>query len=343
MEHGYALAVSSATAGHHAVALALNLGGSEVIVPPLTWGGSISGLLHVGPRPEFGDVEPDTLALCPDAARRAVRSATKAILAVDLFGVPADGATLRRIADDHGLWYIHDAAQSFGATRDGDAAGSHAHATVVSFTLGKTLCAGEGGAALTNDADLYARLLWLTQHPYRQRRELGLHEFNEFALNFRIHPLAAVWANADFDPALKRLRSRQKRMSALAHALDRSGLTAPTRFSVKDIRPSWGRMTAAWSAKPQTAGLLAFLRAESISARLGPARLEVVYRQGAYLAHWPSRPRGRCPEAETQSRIRFEIVEQPEEASQHVVLKRLGVRLTDRALAREGTATSTRT
>lgn len=82
-----------------------------------------------------------------------------------------------------------------------------------------TLCfAGEGSAILTDRTDLCEKLVWHTQHPYRHKRDLRLGLDNEHSLNMRMHPLAAVWADAAWDKALERLQARQSRRFELIAA-----------------------------------------------------------------------------------------------------------------------------
>ena len=82
-----------------------------------------------------------------------------------------------------------------------------------------TLCfAGEGGAILIDHTDFCEKLVWHTRHPYRHKRDLHLSLDNEYSLNTRIHPLAAVWTNAAWDKALERLQARQSRCFELIGA-----------------------------------------------------------------------------------------------------------------------------
>ena len=305
----HALAVANGTSGLLAVALALDLRNSEVVTSPLSWGGTLAGLLHVGARPVFADVDACTLTLSPQFAQRALTARSRALLAVDLFGVPADDAALRELADDHGLWYVHDAAQSFGALSNGRPAGALAHVIVVSFGSGKTLCAGEGGAILTDDEELYDRLLWYTQHPYRQKRELGLGLTNEFALNFRIHPLAAVWAEADFEPALSRLRQHRQWADGVVNLLDNSGFTQPLCYPERCIQPAYFRLTAAWRGRPQPQELHRVFRANELTAHLRRFSAGPLYRCAAFRERVHLR-RAHCPVAQDQARRRFECWEQ---------------------------------
>ncbi len=303
----YALCVSNATTGLLAVALALNLRGVDFVTTPYTYGASLAGWLLLGNRPLFADIDAQTLTLDREAVPRCITPRTKAILAVDIFGHPADMRALRRVADEHGLWYIADAAQSLGARRDGLPASSLADALVVSFTSGKTLCAGEGGAILTSHPDLYQKLVWWTQHPSRQRRDLGLALDNEFALNGRIHPLAAAWAAARFEESLGRLREHQRRCLELIEALNATGVTEPIEFRQHNIEPSFFRLTAAWRDRPREERLRQQLTAAGFEVELAPSPVRLIYRQPAFLTQYGHKLRGqpRCPQAARQARVRF--------------------------------------
>ncbi len=303
----YAVCVSNATTGLLAVALALNLKQSDFITTPLTFGASIAGWLLLGNRPIFADIEPETLTLDPAAVQHAITPKTRAILVSDIFGNPHDMVSMRKIADDHGLCYIADAAQSLGATRDNLPSSSLADALVISFTAGKTVFAGEGGAVLTNNSDLYQKLIWFTQHTGRQKKELGLNVTNELALNARIHPMAALWANAVFLESLKALKSYQSECFAIIDLLNSIGLTEKIAFKEHNIAPSFFRLTAAWRAKPKPSKLIEELRYNGFSARLETLPVRLLYRQPAFIAQYQKNVKVvyNCPQAEKQIRKRF--------------------------------------
>jgi dTDP-4-amino-4,6-dideoxygalactose transaminase len=303
----YALAVASATLGLLTVARALDLQGADVVTTPYTYGATLAGLLLLGARPVFADIDPATLTLDPDAARRALTPRTRAIFAVDIHGTPADDAALRALADAHGLWYLADAAQSLGAWRDGRPASAYAHAAVVSFTVGKSVFAGEGGAILTDDRALYERCVWESQHPARQGRELGMALVNEFGLGARIHPVAAIWASAAFEAALDRLTAHQARCLEVVAALNELGLTEPIPSSHDGIRPAFHRLTAAWAGPARSLDLQRALRARGLAVTLGPSTVGVLYRKPAFRAQFRGRYRipQRCHVAEHQARSRF--------------------------------------
>jgi len=244
--HDYALCVPSATMGLYLVFKALDLGGQTFVTTPYTWGGTVAGPLALGAQPVFADIEAFTLGIDPEAVAERVEQhpEARALLAVDIFGVPSDMQNLRSVADNHGLWYIADAAQSFGATSLGRPASAAADVLVTSFSAGKTLAAGEGGAVLTNHRGIYERLLWISQHPLRQKRELGLRLTNECALNGRIHPVSAVIANERFEHALSRVAQRQTAAEALLEDLNDTGVSTLSDFAAKGLRPSYFRVPA---------------------------------------------------------------------------------------------------
>ncbi len=303
----YALCLSSGTAGLLGAALALDLKGEEFLTTPYTYGGSLAAWLLLGNRPVFSDINPHTLELDADAARKRISSNTRAILAVDVFGIPSDTEALRRLADEYGLWYVADAAQSFGAFRSGRPASAMADLLVLSFTAGKPLSAGEGGAILTNHLALYEKLVWFTQHPGRQRRDLGLHLDNEFAFNARIHPAAAEAASNGFEAALEGARRRRQRCFQIIRLLNESRLTEPVEFEAQGIEPSFFRLTAAWQDKPNEGPLCRSLAAAGFEVEVAPATVRPIYRQPAFLAQYRRRLRKapRCPRAERQAEVRF--------------------------------------
>jgi dTDP-4-amino-4,6-dideoxygalactose transaminase len=304
----HALCVTNATSGLLAVALALDLREAEFMAPPLGFGGTIAAWLLLGNRPRFADIDPADLGIDPDAAAQLITPATKALLAPDVLGIPADSRRLRRLADDFGLFYVADAAQSLGAWRDGLPGGALADAVVVSFTVGKTVFAGEGGAVLTNNSVLYEKLLWVCQHPERQRRELGLGLWNEFGLNLRPHPLGAVWANAVFEQCMEDLGERRQWCYKVLDLLNASGDVEPVDFRARNIEPSFAHLTASWRTVPRPSEVRDLLAANGISARIEPAPVRIHYRQPAFQAQFELAEVPRCPVAEYQESVRFCIV-----------------------------------
>jgi dTDP-4-amino-4,6-dideoxygalactose transaminase len=125
--------------------------GDEVVVPSFTFYATAEAVAGIGARPAFCDVDPDTRNVTAETVRAALTPATKAIIAVDLFGNPAPVRELRAL----GLPVVEDAAQAAGASLDGARAGALGDLSTFSFYPSKNLgCFGDGGAIATDDDEL---------------------------------------------------------------------------------------------------------------------------------------------------------------------------------------------
>jgi dTDP-4-amino-4,6-dideoxygalactose transaminase len=154
------------------VLLAWEIGpGDAVICPAFTFHATAEQVALLGATPVFADVEADTFNIDPASLERAVATAKarglkpRAVIPVDLFGLPADHDAIAEIAEKHGLLVLDDAAQSFGALYRGRKLGKLATATATSFFPAKPLgCYGDGGAVFTDDDALAARVKSLRVH-----------------------------------------------------------------------------------------------------------------------------------------------------------------------------------
>jgi dTDP-4-amino-4,6-dideoxygalactose transaminase len=156
---------SGSDALRYALAL-LGVGpGDEVITPAFSFVASATAVLQLRARPVFVDVDPATLTLDPDRVETALTDATRAIVAVHLFGLPAALGPLRSVAAARDLPVLEDAAQAFGATLAGRPAGALGTAAAFSFYPTKNLGAcGDAGLVTTPDPALAARLRRLRNH-----------------------------------------------------------------------------------------------------------------------------------------------------------------------------------
>ncbi len=167
----HALGCSSGTDALVLPLMAWGIGpGDAVIVPAFTFVATAEAPALLGATPVFADAREGEFNLDPASAEAAIALARakgltpKAIIGVDLFGLPADYAALRALADREGLYLLADAAQGFGGERGGKA-GTLGHATATSFFPAKPLgCYGDGGAVLTEDAALLAVMRSLRVH-----------------------------------------------------------------------------------------------------------------------------------------------------------------------------------
>src|SRR5665213_1645406 len=155
----YALACTSCTAALHLATLALKLGpGDEVIVPAFTWVTSANCAEYVGARPVLADIDLATYNLDPDAFAAAITPRTRAVVVVHLFGLAADMGPILKIAEQHGIAVIEDAACAIGTTWKGKPVGVLGDVGCLSFHPRKIVTTGEGGMVLTDRDDLAASM-----------------------------------------------------------------------------------------------------------------------------------------------------------------------------------------
>lgn len=241
----HAVAFSSGTAALHGAAVAAGLGpGDEAITTPMTFVATANAVLYAGATPRFADVTPDDLLIETAAVEAAITPATKAILAVDYAGQPADYEALRHIADAapaRRLTLIADAAHSLGATRGGRRVGTLADLTVLSLHPAKIVTTGEGGAVLTDRDDLAETLRRFRNHgissELAERRD-WTYAMVELGYNYRLTDIAAALGSSQ----IRRLDEFLARRRALAaRYLDRLADHPAVELPViaADTDPAW--------------------------------------------------------------------------------------------------------
>jgi dTDP-4-amino-4,6-dideoxygalactose transaminase len=160
-----AIAVTSCTGALHMSLLALGVGpGDEVITTPMTFIATSTAIIETGATPVFVDVEPATGNLDASLIEDAITERTKAIVPVHLYGQMCDMRAIRELADRYNLYVIEDAAHCIEGTRDGVHTGELGDTACYSFYATKNLTCGEGGAVVTNDDELAAKLRLLRLH-----------------------------------------------------------------------------------------------------------------------------------------------------------------------------------
>jgi dTDP-4-amino-4,6-dideoxygalactose transaminase len=289
----YALCFSNATNALTTAAYSLDIIDTEVITTPLNYGASISGLLFLGNRLTFSDIDKETNTLCilPRTIHQRITGKTSAVLAVDFGGVPHNMFRLREICDTYGLKYIADAAQSFGAFINGQPASKLADVWVTSFTAGKTLFAGEGAAIMTNDCDLFEKIIWYSQHPYRQNKDISLTAYNEFGfINGRMNPLGAILANETFDNSLKWLKTRQERYLDLIRKLNDYGIIRAIDYGANNLLPAFFKLHLAWKERQSKKELIDLIRSMEYCGEISP--VEPVFKNNHFLSQFPGQFKG---------------------------------------------------
>jgi dTDP-4-amino-4,6-dideoxygalactose transaminase len=215
----HALAVANCTVGLHLMCVVAGFGpGDEVIVPSLTFVASVNAIRYTGATPVFADIEGlDAPWLSAEAAEAAVTDRTRGIMAMAYGGHPGHIEALQALARRHGLVLLEDAAHAAGTFLDGRHAGTFGSAGGFSFFSNKNLAVGEGGAVVTDDDALAARMRLLRSHGMttltwdRHRGHASGYDVVELGFNYRIdEPRAALAARR-----LRRLDAENARRDRL--------------------------------------------------------------------------------------------------------------------------------
>ncbi|QYJ23707.1 DegT/DnrJ/EryC1/StrS family aminotransferase [Achromobacter sp. ES-001] len=161
----FAIATSSCTGALHIGMAALGIGpGDEVIMADTNWIASAAPIVHLGAKPVFVDILPDSWCLDPARVQAAITPRTKAILAVHLYGNLCEMDRLLAIGEQYGIPVIEDAAEAIGSSYHGNRAGSMGIFGTFSFHGTKTVTTGEGGMFVTNNPSLYEAAITLSNH-----------------------------------------------------------------------------------------------------------------------------------------------------------------------------------
>lgn len=218
----HAVGVSSGTDALIVAMMAMGIGrGDEVITTPYTFFGTVGSIVRLGAKPVFVDIEPDSFNIDVSRIEAAITPKTRAIAPVHLFGQMAAMRAINRLARDHDLLVIEDAAQAIGAKQNGHPAGYFGHMGCLSFFPTKNLGGfGDGGMVVTDDAD-YASIA-------RQLRNHGMEPKYFHARiggNFRLDALQAAVLNVKL-PHLDRWHEQRRDNAARYRKLfQEAGLT----------------------------------------------------------------------------------------------------------------------
>lgn len=206
----HCVAVNSGTSALHLALRLLDIGpGDEVIIPPFTFASTAWAPSYVGATPVFADIDENSFNLNPQKVEKAITSKTKAIIAVHLYGHPADTVSLKAICQKYKLALVEDAAQAHGAKLYGRTVGTLGDIACFSFYPTKNLPAcGEGGAVVLKDAGQDARCRAMRNHGSRER-----YFHNELGYNYRMEAIQG----ATLKIHLQSLNKWNKARRSIAH------------------------------------------------------------------------------------------------------------------------------
>lgn len=197
----HAWPTSSCHGALHTVLMALGVGSNdEVIVPDVTWIGSVSPVVWLGANPVFADVLKDTWCIDPKSIEKKITDKTKAIIVVHLYGSVCDMDAIMEIANKYGVPVIEDAAEAVGSEYHGRKVGSIGDFGVFSFHGTKTFTTGEGGAIISNRYDLVDKISTILNQGRRPEQHI-MFWVDELGLKYKMSNLDAALGCAQFERA----------------------------------------------------------------------------------------------------------------------------------------------
>ncbi|MFH1090964.1 MAG: DegT/DnrJ/EryC1/StrS family aminotransferase [Pseudomonadota bacterium] len=290
----YALTCSSGTDALLLVLMARGIGpGDAVFTSPFTFVATAEVIPLLGATPVFVDIDPITYNIDPEALGAAVEEVEKhgrlrpaAVIPVDLFGLPADYDPIMALASEKDLFVLEDAAQSFGGRYQGHMAGSLGHAGATSFFPAKPLgCYGDGGAVLTDDAELDHRMRSIRVHGQGDNK----YDNVRLGLNARMDTLQAAILLAKLTVFPQELEQRQRAAQRYSRGLG-GRLQVPT--VPEGYYSAWAQYSVASERREQ---IIAALKEAGVPTAIyypKPLHLQGAFSNLGYAA-------GDFPQAET--------------------------------------------
>jgi dTDP-4-amino-4,6-dideoxygalactose transaminase len=229
----YAFAMSSCTTALHLALVVLDIKpGDEVLVADFTFPATANVVVQLGAKPVLVDIDLDTFTMNPDDLKGKISAKSRAVIPVDAFGCSADYDPIARIAADHGIAVIEDAATAIGAKYHDRYCGNLTTMGCFSFHPRKVITTGEGGMITTNDPQLAARIQLLRSHGGVQRG--NWYEFEEAGFNYRLSDVLGALGVAQMEKLPEILR--RKRLLAVQLSEKLAGIPG-----VRVPRePAWG-------------------------------------------------------------------------------------------------------
>ncbi len=275
----HVVGVNSGTSALHLIVRALGLeSGDEVITTPFSFVASANCLLYEGVRPVFVDIDPETFNLDVNRIETAITKRTRAILAVDVFGHPADWKELEKIAHRHDLKLIDDSAEALGAEYHGRKAGSFGAAGVFGFYPNKQITTGEGGVVLTNDAEI-ASICRSLRNQGRGPHDTWL-THTRLGYNYRLDELSSALGLAQLSRIQKLLEARERVAQLYQQRL--SEIEEVSLLTTKaGVRRSWFVYVIILAEGLDRSRIMAYLTQCEVETRpyFQPLHLQAFYRE----------------------------------------------------------------
>jgi perosamine synthetase len=234
----HAMAVSSGTAALHLITRSLGLGpGDEVVTTPYSFAASLNCILYTGARPVLADIDPITFNIDPAAVKAKLTRRTRAVLAVDVFGLPADYPALETICRLRDLHLIEDSCEALGASCHGRRAGSFGAAATFGFYPNKQITTGEGGMVLCDDHALAGKIRSLRNQGRASMGGWLAHQVMGY--NYRMSDIAAALGRVQLSRIGPMLKKRERLAANYRELFKRQLPDFGTLPQPKGYRRSW--------------------------------------------------------------------------------------------------------
>jgi dTDP-4-amino-4,6-dideoxygalactose transaminase len=268
----YAIAMNNGTSTLHTSLIAHGIGpGDEVIVPTLTYISSVNVILYVGAKPVLCECNPKTYNIEPEHIESLISDHTKAIMSVDMNGLPVDYDALKELCEKHNLIFIADSAEAAGAKYKNKIVGSQADIHSFSFFPNKNITTGEGGMITTNNKEIADKLKIL-----RNQGQDSRYHHIELGYNYRMTDMQASLGKVQ----LSRLEWAMERKNEIRAFYDLalrdiSGIEIPY-VPEYATRPSWYMYTISFDAKIDRDAIKKELMEKGIDTRVSfpPAHIQ---------------------------------------------------------------------
>jgi dTDP-4-amino-4,6-dideoxygalactose transaminase len=227
VERKYAVAFNSGTSALHALMCAWGIcHGDEVVTPSFTFIATANAPLFVGATPVFADIEGETYGLDAQKVAEKISDHTKAIITVHYGGLTCkDIKELKRVAQEHNVLLVEDAAEALGSTAYGQKAGSFGDAAIFSFCGNKVITTGEGGMVVTDSGELYEKLKLIRSHGRLEKEPYFLTtkslDYVELGFNWRMPSIVAALGISQMKKLEKVIEMRRKIAGELSAELSK--------------------------------------------------------------------------------------------------------------------------
>jgi len=218
LNKNYVVTFNSGTSALHSVLLAMGLTSGEIIVPSFSFISTANCVILAGAKPVFAEIEEKTLGLDIEFLKEKINPKTKAIIPVHYGGkVCKDIEVIKEIAEDHNVYLIEDAAESFGAKINNKLAGTFGTSGMFSFCQNKIITTGEGGAICTDDEKIYQKLKLIRSHGRIEKKgedyfsNINEMDYIEVGFNFRMSTLNAAIGIAQLSKIDEIIKNRREK------------------------------------------------------------------------------------------------------------------------------------